>query len=53
VSGRETTTPPTFALLPSPLLGSVAWQPVRNALRTRGVDAAIVDLPAEFDRRGG
>ena len=38
---------PRFALLPSPLLGAVAWDPVRRALAARGVDALIARLPAD------
>jgi hypothetical protein len=37
----------TFALLPSPLLGSVAWEPVRDALWARRLAAFVVALPAE------
>jgi hypothetical protein len=36
---------PTFALLPSPLLAAVAWDPVRDALRRRGCDAFVAPLP--------
>jgi hypothetical protein len=36
---------PTFALLPSPLLGSVAWEPVRDALWARRLEAFVVSLP--------
>jgi hypothetical protein len=36
---------PTFALLPSPLLGSVAWEPVRDALWAQRVQAFVVAPP--------
>jgi hypothetical protein len=36
---------PTFALLPSPLLGSVAWEPVRDALWARRLEAFVVAVP--------
>jgi hypothetical protein len=36
---------PTFALLPSRLLGSVAWEPVRDALWARRLEAFVVALP--------
>lgn len=36
---------PTIALLPSPLLGSVAWEPVAEALRATGWPAMVVALP--------
>ena len=36
---------PTIALLPSPLLGSVAWEPVAEALLAAGWPAVVIDLP--------
>jgi hypothetical protein len=37
---------PTFALLPSPLLGPLAWEPVRDALWARRLEAFVVSLPS-------
>ena len=37
---------PTVALLPSPLLGRLAWEPVRDALWARQVAAFVVGLPS-------
>jgi hypothetical protein len=36
---------PTFALLPSPLLGSLAWEPVRDALWARRLEAFVASAP--------
>jgi hypothetical protein len=35
---------PTIALLPSPLLGAIAWEPVAEALCATGWPAVVVDL---------
>jgi hypothetical protein len=37
-----------LALLPSPLLGPVAWEPVAASLRATGHSAVAVDLPPEI-----
>jgi hypothetical protein len=37
--------PATIALLPSPLLGHVAWEPVADVLRGRGRDTLVAQLP--------
>lgn len=37
---------PTLALLPSPLLGPVAWRPVAGELRDRGLAVVLADLPS-------
>ncbi|CAN5223189.1 hypothetical protein BH18ACT9_BH18ACT9_06110 [soil metagenome] len=36
---------PTFALLPSPLLGAAVWEPVAGELRTGGVPTVVLDVP--------
>lgn len=36
----------TFTLLPSPLLGPVAWEPVRDVLRARGHQVTVAAVPA-------
>lgn len=40
----------TITLLPSPLLGPVAWEPVRDTLRARGHPVVVADVPV---RPGG
>ncbi|HEU4515021.1 MAG TPA: alpha/beta fold hydrolase [Nocardioidaceae bacterium] len=35
----------TFTLLPSPLLGPAAWEPVRDVLRARGHRVVVADVP--------
>lgn len=42
--------PETVALLPSPLLGPVAWEPVAQALRAEGRSVLVVELPARITR---
>lgn len=42
--------PTTVALLPSPLLGSAAWEPVAQALRADGRSALVVELPSRITR---
>jgi hypothetical protein len=37
--------PATIALLPSPLLGHVTWEPVADVLRGRGRDTLVLRLP--------
>jgi hypothetical protein len=44
---------PTFAVLPSPLLGSVAWEPVRDALWARRLEAFVVALPHQPESARG
>lgn len=40
--------PSTIALLPSPLLGPVVWEPVAEVLRAQGRPAVVVGLPDEI-----
>ena len=39
--------PATIALLPSPLVGHVPWEPVADVLRGSGLDSLVVQLPGK------
>lgn len=44
--------PATLVLLPSPLLGPVAWAPVAEALAEGGWTVVVADLPSRFSEPG-